>query len=485
MNNSNNRNNLNTHHEKEVICELSRDPMFVDFVFQTREQQSYVSSILFKQHIRVKKESSKNKFIIKIFGYNFHFVKEILEDHGFKVIKKFELVTKLDFEITEDLELRDYQKEVLELWEKNNGRGVIELPTGAGKTIVGLAAITKKRTSTIILVPTLTLLSQWRQKITEILGLKNKHIGILGGGKKEIKSLTVSTYQSALLYLDLIRINFEMLIADEAHHLPSKEYSKIAKSLLSRYRLGLTATPERADEKHLELEDLLGPFISTSSGKINALKERGYIAPFEIVTINVSLLPEEQQEYEKAIGIYKEYLRKNNFIIRSPKDFERALVFKSNVDKEAKKALKAHQLARKIAFGSKSKLLAIGDLLSKHWGEQIVIFCEHVNTAMEIASRFLLPLITHETSKWERDNLLDLFGKKIIHVIVTGKVLDEGWDVKSASIGILVSGTSQKRQFIQRLGRILRPQPGKKAILYEIVSKGTSEKNISRRRRKI
>ena len=161
------------------------------------------------------------------------------------------------------------------------------------------------------------------------------------------------------------------------------------------------------------------------------------------------------------------------------------MIFRANNNPEAKQALKAHQEARRIALGSRAKIKALEPLLAQHWHEGVIIFCEYTDTALEIAKEFTLPLITNETSTWERNELLKAFQKGTIGVLVTGRVLDEGWDVKNARVGIIISGSAQKRQFIQRLGRLLRPEPGKEATLYEIVSKSTSEKSISRRRKDI
>ena len=136
-----------------------------------------------------------------------------------------------------------------------------------------------------------------------------------------------------------------------------------------------------------------------------------------------------------------------------------------------------------IALNASSKLKVLGDILRKHVGERILIFTEYNDLVYAISRRFLIPSITHKTPKNERVENLDKFRRGKYNILVTSKVLDEGVDVPEASVGIILSGTGSKREFVQRLGRILRKKGNKSAVLYEIITKATSEVAISRRRR--
>ena len=158
----------------------------------------------------------------------------------------------------------------------------------------------------------------------------------------------------------------------------------------------------------------------------------------------------------------------------------------TGLDAEAYEALKSWEDARKIAFNSKNKIKILKNLLELHKGDKIIIFTRYNDLVYTISRIFLIPAITHKTNKDERRMILDGFKKGKFKAIVSSQVLDEGIDVPDANVGIIVSGTGSSREFIQRLGRLLRPAEGKDlAILYELVSKDTGEVRVSRRRRKI
>ncbi|MCL4359508.1 MAG: DEAD/DEAH box helicase, partial [Candidatus Thermoplasmatota archaeon] len=182
--------------------------------------------------------------------------------------------------------LRPYQLESIDQWEKNGCRGIIVLPTAAGKTHIGMEAISRLSTTTIIIAPTLELISQWRTKLSEVF---ETEIGQIGGGIKEIRDITVCTYDSAYLMADTLGNRFRFLLIDEVHHLASEQFRQIAVKFASPFRMGLTATYERTDRLHETLEDVMG-------GKIFELgyeELSEYIADYRIVRIPVSLTPEE------------------------------------------------------------------------------------------------------------------------------------------------------------------------------------------------
>jgi len=173
--------------------------------------------------------------------------------------------------------LREYQIEALEKWNAHNKRGCIVLPTGAGKTIIALKAITKVNSSTLVIVPTLNLMEQWFESIKKIIIDKNL-VGMLGGGYKNIKMITITTYDSAYLKSSFLGNKFRFLIFDEVHHLASEKYSTIGEHFVSPYRLGLTATIEREDNRHIILSNLVGDNVYQK--KFYELTKQNYLSNF-------------------------------------------------------------------------------------------------------------------------------------------------------------------------------------------------------------
>jgi len=245
----------------------------------------------------------------------------------------------------------------------------------------------------------------------------------------------------------------------------------------SPYRLGLTATFEREDELHEELPRLIGDKIYEISPQPLAGE---YLADFETKKITVEFTEEEQEEYDDAQAIFKNYLISRNIKMRGPKDFQK-IIMRSGRDPEARKAILARNKAEKLAFNSKNKITELTKLLDKN--NRTIIFTKYNNMVYKISKRFLIPCITHKTKKEERKKILENFKEGIYCSIISSQVLDEGINVPEANIGIILSGTGSSREYIQRLGRILRPAKNKKAILYEIITKNTMEVRTSYRRK--
>jgi superfamily II DNA or RNA helicase len=380
-------------------------------------------------------------------------------------------------ELHSNITLRDYQKQALDAWILNSKRGVIVLPTGSGKTVIGINAISLLNTPTIVVVPTLDLLDQWRSRLKKEFKID---VGMLGGGEQDIKALTVSTYDSAYIHADRLGNRFGLIIFDEVHHLPAEGYKHIAEMFASPFRMGLTATYEREDGLHAELNRLVG-------GKVFEKKVKelagDHLSPFRLQKIAVELTEEEQQEYEHNQGIFADYLRRCNITIRTPMDFQK-IVIRSGRDPNARKALLARNKARDIALNSVSKIGKFSEILKRHKDSRLFIFTEHNKLVHKISKEFLIPAITYRTATRERGEILDRFRSGVYGAVVTSKVLDEGIDVPEADVGVILSGTGSGRAFIQRLGRILRKKDGKEAVLYEIVSADTSEINTAIRRNK-
>jgi len=412
----------------------------------------------------------------------FREIRDLLEKQGKQVETRFSTDFSLSGSIRVNFEPRSYQRDAMKKWFLAGNRGVVVAPTASGKTFIGALAINLTRVKTLIVVPTLNLLEQWEQFLWRHLTIepKEERIGQFGGGRKDIRDITIITYDSAHLYVRRLRNHFGLLIADECHHLVAASYRLIAEGSIAPYRLGLTATPERADELHHDLSFLIGAEIVRIPHE--ELEEKGFIAPFKVERESVFLDTEEMKRYEKARDIYRNYIVSKNIRFRSIKDFEQKLVFWSGRDPRAREALLAHHEVRKIAFNARGKIAKVGELLARHKSAQILIFSEFSATVEAIARKFLIPVITHRTKLVERTEILRKFVNGEVSKLCTGRVLDEGLDVAGASVGIIVSGSAQARQFIQRLGRLLRPKEDKEAILYEIVSENTMEKTVSQRR---
>jgi superfamily II DNA or RNA helicase len=383
--------------------------------------------------------------------------------------------------ISNNFSLRPYQQEALDAWLANKSKGVIVLPTGSGKTFVALAAITEKQINTLIVVPTINLLDQWQERLSDYLAIEEDLIGIFGGGEQELRPITITTYDSGALYYRQFREEFGLLICDEVHHLPTETYRRIAEQLIAPFRLGLTATLKRPDMKHADVEQsLIGPVVYHITPE--KIQSTGYVANFNIAKIYVELTEEERLAYEKMRGIYRNYLARNNIRLRSGQDFQQKLLRRMAWDHNARKAVKAHHTARVIALTAKKKIQALDNLLTKHSKDSVLIFSEYNEVVELVSNTFLIPAITHKTTAKERKIILKYFESGKITKLATGRVLDEGFDVKRPSVAIIMSGSSVERQYIQRLGRILRPAKGKKAILYEVITQDTLEVQSSKRR---
>lgn len=371
--------------------------------------------------------------------------------------------------------LRDYQTKALLAWKKAGKWGTIVLPTGAGKTFVAVEAIYQINEPCLVVVPTIDLLEQWAERLRKELEVK---VGIFGGGKHEVEALTIATYDSAHLRAEQLGNKYLFLIFDEVHHLPAPSYSAVAELFVSPYRMGLTATYEREDGLHTNLPHLVGGKVYEVSVQELAGE---HLAEYDLKIIKTELTPEEKEEYDGYSKIFRRYINKRGILIRTPADFRR-FVMLSGRDPKAREALLARHKARVIAFNSEAKLKALRELLKRHSRDRVLIFTEHNKLVQRISRLFLIPAITHRTKKEERRYNLARFKEGLYRVIVTSKVLDEGIDVPEANVGIILSGTGSTREYRQRLGRLLRKKDGKRALLYEIVSRNTSEVMTSKRR---
>ena len=383
---------------------------------------------------------------------------------------------KMDISLARTITPRDHQKKALDAWLEDDKAGVVSLPTGAGKTILAVLAIEQTKRPTLIIVPTIDLLLQWQNVLHDHFA---QPIGGLGGGMHDIQQITVATYDSAAIFVESIGNKFGLMVFDECHHLPAPQYQKIALASIAPFRLGLSATVQRSDGKEELIYQLVGDLVY--EGYIHQMA-KDVLAPYDVISIQVPLTDEEFREYSEARHTYVSFLRKNGVNMSAPTGWQE-FVYKSARSPEGQKAMSAYQKQKKLAQGAEGKLSEIWNLLKHHSQDRVIIFTNDNDLAYRIGCEFVLAVLTHKTKAKERKSFLEAFRQGEINVMVTSKVLNEGVDVPEASVGIVVSGSGTVREHVQRLGRILRHKPNKKAVLYEIVSKDTGEYFVNQRRR--
>jgi superfamily II DNA or RNA helicase len=379
------------------------------------------------------------------------------------------------------LALREYQQKALDNWTKVGKRGCVVLPTGAGKTVIGIKAIEMVNSASIVIVPTIDLMDQWTSVLSKYF--PDIKIGNLGGGAEEIEPITVSTYDSAYIRAAALGNKFALIIFDEVHHLAAPGYRSIAEQFASPFRMGLTATIEREDELHKDFPKLVGGVVFQAHSR--ELARNKHLASYEIERRQVDMLPEELEEYNRNFGTYQVCLKKIGLKMQYSGAFRR-LIMMSGRSRAAREAILARNKAMDIALNSRSKIEELKKILAENRGLKTIIFTQHNKLVYNISDRFLIPFITHKSSKQERQDALSGFRDGRYNAIVTSKVLDEGVDVPDAELGIILSGTGSSREFIQRLGRLLRPKPdsNRKAKLIEIISSGTREIGTSAKRKR-
>ncbi|HWW76533.1 MAG TPA: DEAD/DEAH box helicase, partial [Pyrinomonadaceae bacterium] len=303
-------------------------------------------------------------------------------------------------------------------------------------------------------------------------------VGLVGGGEHDVRPLTVATYDSAFLHMDHLGNRFGMVVFDECHHLPSGVHRIAAEMCIAPFRLGLSATPERADGEDTLLERLVGPFVFRRETHELAGE---YLSDYTVVRLRVELSAEERAAYERERDIFRGFLRAKGIGLSSLRGWQ-MFVAASARSQEGRRAMLAYRESKRIALGTDSKLRVLGELLQRHRRDKVLIFTAENEMVYRISRRFLVPAITHETGVKERRAWLEAFNKGEVLALVTSKVLNEGVNIPDASVAVVLSGSGSTREHVQRLGRILRKLPGKEATLYEVVTQDTTEEQISRRR---
>ncbi|MDN8579188.1 DNA repair helicase XPB [Corynebacterium bovis] len=351
---------------------------------------------------------------------------------------------------TEDWQLRDYQQMAADsFWD--GGSGVVVLPCGAGKTMVGAAAMARSRTTTLILVTNTVAGRQWRDELLRRTTLTEEEIGEYSGERKEIRPVTIATYQvvtrrtkGEFRSLELFDSrDWGLIIYDEVHLLPAPVF-RMTSDLQSRRRLGLTATLVREDGREGDVFSLIGPKRYDAPWK--DIEAQGWIAPAECTEVRVSLTDAERMVYATA----------------EPADRYR------------------------LAATSATKTRTVRRLLARHPGEPTLIIGAYVDQLEELGAELDAPVIDGRTSTTRREALYAAFRAGEVRVLVVSKVANFSVDLPGASVAVQVSGTFGSRQEeAQRLGRLLRPKPdGGAAHFYSVVARDTLDSEYAAHRQR-
>jgi DNA excision repair protein ERCC-3 len=347
-------------------------------------------------------------------------------------------------------ELRPYQRQATDsFW--HGGSGVVVLPCGAGKTVVGAAAMARAQATTLILVTNTVSARQWRDELIKRTSLTAEEIGEYSGAKKEIRPVTIATYQVVTTKRGGIHPHLELfdardwglIIYDEVHLLPAPVFRMTA-DLQARRRLGLTATLVREDGREGDVFSLIGPKRFDAPWK--DIEAQGYIAPADCIEVRVTLTEAERMTYAVA-------------------------------DVDAK---------YRLASTADSKSDVVVDLVAKHRGVPTLVIGQYVDQLDDLSERLGAPLIKGETTVRQRERLYEAFRTGEIDLLVVSKVANFSVDLPSAQVAIQVSGAFGSRQEeAQRLGRLLRPKSdGLTARFYAVVARDTVDADFAAHRQR-
>jgi DNA excision repair protein ERCC-3 len=346
--------------------------------------------------------------------------------------------------------LREYQRDAAEgFW--HGGSGVVVLPCGAGKTIVGAAAMAMAGATTLVLVTNTVAARQWRDELLRRTSLTADEIGEYSGATKQIRPVTIATYQvmttrrkGAYTHLELFEArDWGLIVYDEVHLLPAPIFRMTA-DLQARRRLGLTATLVREDGREDDVFTLIGPKRYDAPWK--EIEAQGWIAPADCVEVRVTLTDGERMSYAVA----------------EPDERYR------------------------LCATAASKTPVVESLVQRHRGEQTLVIGQYLDQLHDLAERLGAPIVTGETPVTERQRLFDAFRHGDELVLVVSKVANFSLDLPDATVAVQVSGTFGSRQEeAQRLGRLLRPKSdGRSARFYTVVARDTQDQDYAQHRQR-
>ena len=382
-----------------------------------------------------------------------------------------------------NLQLRPDQTAAVEAFRGGGDRGIVVMPTGTGKTVVAIELMLRLQSSVLIIAPVRDLMYQWHAKILEATGVD---AGLIGDGVHRVSPISVTTYDSATIHMPRIGNRYRFLIFDEVHHLSGVWRSDAARMATAPFRLGLTATLPPASDRSALLTHLVGPVVYEQS-IADAAGET--LAPYSVRRIAVQLEAAEEMRYKAASKVIQEFVYEQRQLDPS---FQWAGIHKlvAMADREPERAAAASvaiaeaRVKRKIEEQAKGKMRVLEDLFRLHAGEGVLVFTGSNVMARAISLRFLVPCLLSHCAKRERQDLLAGFAEGRYPVLVANRVLDEGVDLPAVKVAVVIGGLSSQRQAVQRLGRVLRRDRDREAILYEVVTDETKEVERSRERRR-
>ena len=436
--------------EGDDIILTSKDSILLNEISNTKKIQQFIDSRIDDTNIKIRKHYRGHikQALIKI-GFPVEDLAGYEEGDSCSIVTKESTLKGYPFVI------RDYQQSSVNAFYRGGGpeggSGIVVLPCGAGKTIVGIAIMSKLSTETLILVTNTIALRQWKEELLDKTMLEAEQIGEFSGEKKEIRPITIATYNiltyrkdknGPFLHFDLFNSkNWGLIIYDEVHLLPAPVF-RMTSEIQSKRRLGLTATLIREDGMEADVFSLIGPKKFDMPWK--TLEKSNWIAKALCTEVRIELHDELRMKYSLA------------------KDREKF----------------------RIASENHEKIRIVKKIIQHHDKSNILIIGQYISQLEEIAKQFDYPMITGSTSIAEREELYRQFKEETIKILVVSKVANFSIDLPDANVAIQISGTFGSRQEeAQRLGRILRPKKGdNKAYFYTIITSNSVEEKFAHNR---
>nr|WP_305794607.1 DEAD/DEAH box helicase family protein [Halomarina rubra] len=416
---------LATHEDGYTVLRAASDDLMGNVALQKLDQG---------EHVRAPITDSEVWVVAERVGE----IKRILYDAGYPVQDDRELESGEPLDIDVTLDLREYQQSWVDRFETANS-GVFVGPPGSGKTVAAMGAMAAVGGETLILVPSRDLAGQWHDELLMNTNLTPEQVGEYHGGEKNIRPVTVATYQTA--GMDRHRSLFDdrewgLIVYDEVHHVPSNVFRRSA-DLQAKHRLGLSATPIREDDREADIFTLIGPPIGTDWA---ALFDAGFVAE-----------PEVEIRYVPWADDYA----RNEYV--SSHGHER----------------------RQAAAQNPAKVAAVRTLLEEHAGAKVLVFADYLDQGEALSAALDVPFVSGEMRHSRRQVLFDEFRNDRRDVLIISRVGDEGIDLPNAEVAIVASGLGgSRRQGAQRAGRTMRPVGS--ALMYVLATRGTSEEDFAR-----
>ncbi len=422
-------------YEKQEVFSIEHEGRYHALVASSKERMEWARGIDdVRENLAVDLSDTKSR--IAMGSKSRAEIKQALLKKGYPVEdnSKFrESDTKIGADLSEDIELRDYQEEYVEKAYSKKA-AVLANPAGSGKTVTSIGLMAKVDAPTLVLVPQRNLVGQWKREILDKTQLTEDQIGEYHGDEKEMNDVTIATYHMAGEKTSLFRKEWGLIIFDEVHHIPSQLFRKTA-SLQSTRRVGLSASPVREDSKEKDIFALIGQEIG---GDWARFFNEGYVKKPDVDIQLVEWASDYyRNKYEQASGI--------------------------------KKAI--------VASKNPAKKQVLEDLLDEHEDRKTIIFCDWLDQGEDLSEEYDIPFISGETEFEEREEYFEKFRNDELTTIIVSRIGDEGLDLPDAEIGIIMSGQGgSRRQATQRAGRVMRPFGD--AEVYMVATKGSNEEDF-------